>query len=456
MAEKGKEMNSSASSGASEKKSAETKNEKKEKKIVQVTPSEDYDLSRLTEYSGHTKIFRYLFVAERCKKFEAEAYKTAIAALKQTQNTHVYRKVFERLGEALGPSFGLDQAWADSVDKKAQQQLDRLEHELETAKTSLIKESIRMGNTELGNFHYHRGDMNSALRCYVKARDYCTSGEHIIEMCMNVIRVSIELSNFAHVLNYVAKAEQTPELKDKATIAKLKACAGLAHLEGRKYKNAAKKFIETSFDIGHNFSEILLPQDIAIYGGFCALASYDRQQLKTVIDNPQFKNFLELVPSIRDLINDFYNSKYASFLDNLEKFRLDLQLDLHLHDHIQGLYEKIRNKAIVQYFSPFVSIELKTMAEAFKTDITSLEKELSRLIMDGVISARIDSHNKRLYVREVDERTTTFDKALKMGSDFETHTKSLLLRVNLVRNDFIVKLPRNEKSEFQHQKKPNN
>jgi len=430
---------------------------KRKKKIAQVTPSDEFDLqTKIGDYTGHTKIFRLLFIAERCKKFQTEAYKAAISALKQTQNTAIYRRVFESIGDSvsLGPPFTVDQPWADSVDKKAQQQLDRLEHELETAKTSLIKESIRMGNIELGNFHYSRGDMNSALRCYVRARDYCTTGEHIIEMCMNVIKVSIEMGNFAHVLNYVSKAEQTPELKDKITVAKLKACAGLAHLENRKYKQAARKFIETSFDVGNNFTEIILPQDIAIYGGLCALATFDRQQLKKqVIDNAQFKNFLELVPSVRELINDFYNSKYATFLEHLEKFKLDLQLDIHLYDHIRGLYEKIRNKAIVQYFSPFVSVDMKTMAEAFKTDVGSLEKELSRLIMDGVIAARIDSHNKRLIAREVDERTTTFDKALKTGEEFERHTKALLLRVNLVRNDFIVKLPRNEKAEAHQHKK---
>eukprot|EP01120_Amphizonella_sp_Union-15-10_P005628 TRINITY_DN1688_c0_g1_i2.p1 TRINITY_DN1688_c0_g1~~TRINITY_DN1688_c0_g1_i2.p1 ORF type:complete len:453 (+),score=96.32 TRINITY_DN1688_c0_g1_i2:62-1420(+) len=449
------EHNKAKANNNSAETSKDNKKEQQKQQIPQVTPSEDFNLqAKIAEYTGHTKIFRLLFIAERCPKFSTEASKTAISALKQSQTTSLYRKVFEGLGDSLGPPFLFDSTWADSVDKKAQQLLDRLEHELETAKTSLIKESIRVGNIELGNHYYNRGDMNSALRCYVRARDYCTSGDHIIEMCMNVIKVSIEMGNFAHVLNYVSKAEQTPELKDKTTIAKLKACAGLAHLENRKYKQAARKFLETSFDLGYKFTQIILPQDIAVYGGLCALATLDRQQLKKeVIDNAQFKNFLELVPSLRDLIHDFYNSKYAPFLENLEKLRLDLQLDIHLHDHIRGLYEKIRNKAVVQYFSPFLSVDMKHMADAFKTDVESLEKELSRLIMDGVIAARIDSHNKRLYAREVDERTTTFDKALKMGDEFHQHTKALLLRVNLVRNEFTVKLPRPEKSDHPHHKK---
>jgi len=36
------------------------------------------------------------------------------------------------------------------------------------------------------------------------------------------------------------------------------------------------------------------------------------------------------------------------------------------------------------------------MAEAFNTTVTALEEELMQLILDGKISARIDSHNKAL------------------------------------------------------------
>jgi len=34
------------------------------------------------------------------------------------------------------------------------------------------------------------------------------------------------------------------------------------------------------------------------------------------------------------------------------------------------------------------------MAEAFNTTVSALEEELMQLILDGKISARIDSHNK--------------------------------------------------------------
>lgn len=68
-----------------------------------------------------------------------------------------------------------------------------------------------------------------------------------------------------------------------------------------------------------------------------------------------------------------------------------------MHDHVEFIYQKIRSKALIQYFSPFSSIDLNTMASAFNTNVAGLEKELSKLIMEDSISARIDSHNKVNY-----------------------------------------------------------
>jgi COP9 signalosome complex subunit 1 len=58
------------------------------------------------------------------------------------------------------------------------------------------------------------------------------------------------MNNYAHVANYVSKAEQTPDVNDPSVQAKLKVCSGLANLESKKYKIAAQKFIETNFNLG--------------------------------------------------------------------------------------------------------------------------------------------------------------------------------------------------------------
>ena len=98
-----------------------------------------------------------------------------------------------------------------------------------------------MGYNDFGDFYYAHGQLGEAFKSYVRTRDYCTTSKHIIHMCMSVILVSIEMGQFTHVTSYVSKAEQATEALDPITAAKLRCAAGLANLEAKKYKLAARK-----------------------------------------------------------------------------------------------------------------------------------------------------------------------------------------------------------------------
>ena len=69
---------------------------------------------------------------------------------------------------------------------------------------------VRMGHNDLGQHHVVTGNLNEALKCYMRTRDYGTTSRHTLDMCMHVIRVALLIPNYSHVLNYVSKAEQVP------------------------------------------------------------------------------------------------------------------------------------------------------------------------------------------------------------------------------------------------------
>ncbi len=94
------------------------------------------------------------------------------------------------------------------------------------------------------------------------------------------------------------------------------------------------------------------------------------------------------------MIFSFHESKYGQCLRLLEDMRENLLLDLHLAPHVRHLYSLIRNRGLVQYFSPYLSADMKLMASCFNTSVAALEEELMGLILDGQVQARIDSHNK--------------------------------------------------------------
>ena len=72
---------------------------------------------------------------------------------------------------------------------------------------------------------------------------------------------------------------------------------------------------------------------------------------------------------LRDLIKDFYNSRYASCLSALDTLMPSLLLDMHLGSHAAALYAQIRQRAIMQYVAPFTSVDLNVMARAFNSDV---------------------------------------------------------------------------------------
>lgn len=225
-------------------------------------------------------------------------------------------------------------------------------------------------------------------------------------------------------------------------VTRLKCAAGLAALAKKNYKLAARYFMQANFD--HcEFPEIISPNNVAMYGGLCALATYDRQEIqKNVISSSSFKLFLELEPQLRDIIFKFYESKYANCLKLLDEIKDNLLLDMYLAPHVNALYTQIRNRALIQYFSPYLSADMVKMAAAFNRTVPELENEVMHLILEGLIQARIDSHNKILYAKDTDQRSCTFEKAIGVAHKYRRRTKMLILRAAVLKNQIIVKVSR--------------
>jgi len=448
-------------------------NEQEQNYIVE-NPS--LDLEAISNaYSGLAKLYRLQFIAEHCPVYTVEALKLAISQCQNTYNTTLYQRLHRKLadsvaGTANGAGGGgnlpdvavgaadqgvgertvpaMDLNWVENRNKKFQLKLEKLDNDLKNYKSNSIKESIRRGHDDLGDHFLDGGDLANALKCYSRARDYCTSGRHVMSMCINVIKVSVYLQNWSHVISYVNKALATPELSEDNKVknnevlivmTRLKCAGGLADLMTRKYSAAAKQFLAASLD--HcDCPDLISPNNVAIYGGLTALATFDRAELfKQVISSTQFKLFLELEPQLRDVIQCFYDSRYGQCLKLLQEMKDNLMLDMYLAPHINTLFSMIRNRGLVQYFSPYSSADLNKMANSFNTTVTDLENELMKLILDGSIQARIDSHNKVLLAQDVDQRSQIFSKAVEMCELYQRRAKMLLLRSAIMKANINVK-----------------
>lgn len=302
-----------------------------------------------------------------------------------------------------------------------------------------------MGYDDLGQHYHSIGDLANSMKSYSRMRDHCTTSAHINIMKFRNMNVAIDQRNWMAVQTYVQSIRQTghkqPDVEKIS--AKLTAAAGLASLASGNYKEAAREFLNTDSRMAgakmddptdeERFNEVMTPNDIAVYGALCAMASMSREQLQSrVLDNASFRNYLELEPHIRRAISFFVSSKYSSCLSILESYKSDYLLDIYLQQHVETLYSEIRTKAIHQYFIPFSHVTLSAMAAAFATDETTIETELTSMVKKDQLDARIDLVDRVLRARRPNPRNEVLAEALAMAREYERTAHLRILRMEIL------------------------
>jgi COP9 signalosome complex subunit 1 len=254
-----------------------------------------------------------------------------------------------------------------------------------------------MGNEDLGNHYQAIGDLPRAFDSFSRMRQDVSMAKHIIDISKHLIEVAVEQKNWVAVSSNVQKIKgvMVPADEDRTLQPYLCATDGLALMDSGEYYNAALRFLQTEAGMGTTCNSIISPNDIAVYGGLCALATMERNELHTqVLENTNFRTYLELEPHIRRAITFFVNSRYSACLGVLEAYRTDYWLDIHLQKHIDDLYHLVRSKSIVQYFIPFSCVTLDSLNAAFMPPGKTIDKELAMMIQRKDLEARIDTQNR--------------------------------------------------------------
>lgn len=387
-------------------------------------------------YSSHARTDRLIFVAETSqdRSVQLEAVRLALQDVKAAVNLEAFKKLV-----ALGATSEADEEWAAAATQKVASRQAKLEADLAESKAGMIKESIRMAHKDIADFFYAIGDLQSAFRSYVRMRDHCSTPNQILAMCLAIIKVAFEVGNHVHVNNYVKKAEDLPNIgADKVTSGKLKCAAAMSALKSGHYKTAALLFKQVNAAMGSEYNDVIAPQDVANAGVLCGLATFNRAEMQEhLIDNIDFREYLESAPQMRLALHSFYNTQYAQCLEALSALRPPLASDPLLADKMPQLLDTIRRRALVQYLAPFRAVDLKTMATAFGISVGMLQSEIAALIVAGEVSARIDSDAGALHTQRTDQRVATYHHVLHMGEQYLRNTKALLLRANLQKHGFF-------------------
>lgn len=144
---------------------------------------DSFDLdSYASKYNRHGRIARLNFIAKKSPELEVDALRLLIRDAKIGRDTPLYRDLFARANGRIPEEATLDESWLREVDTNAATQLTKLKTEFANHRTEQIKEPIRMGNNDLGDFYFERGDLDNALKNYNKTR-YVLRSDRFKHLC---------------------------------------------------------------------------------------------------------------------------------------------------------------------------------------------------------------------------------------------------------------------------------
>ena len=395
------------------------------------------------KYAGNTRCIRcqYIYSKKEHEALHDEAARAAMEIARSDQASMMYKQLGALFGDKAA-GYGFTETELHEIERATRSSIDKKEIEVNQAGNAQDQEGMRVAINAVGNLYYKAGDYTQALKSFLRGKDLPTTPDHQFELCMNMVQTAINMKNFLNASNYVQKALSVPNLTDVQR-AMAQAAYGLVNLENKLYKEAARAFLEVTQHISGSFNYVIADEDIAIYAGLCALATFDREELRSKVNSSsQFKYFLSLQPAIGSAITAMINCNYVELMGVLEQYRGGLKYDLYMGDIIEDIYTDIRNRALLQYFSPFKSASIEVAAQAFNADVATIEKELAQLIMDGKLQARIDSAQKILHATFSDQRYLTFKKSIDCGERFIRDLQIVLLRSNMLKQSFILRQAR--------------
>lgn len=170
----------------------------------------------LTVSSDRSIVERLVHITAACPAVAVQALQLALDQVFKMRDTNLYFSVRSAYEQCQGNSQGqlppiteiapLDQKWIDETAAKNAAEKNKLEVELKTYSSNMIKESIRvrarsstssttflrsaqMAHRDLANYYRAVGDQASALKHYTKSREFCTTSHHVLDMCFSIIEV---------------------------------------------------------------------------------------------------------------------------------------------------------------------------------------------------------------------------------------------------------------------------
>eukprot|EP01118_Nematostelium_gracile_P006860 TRINITY_DN2213_c0_g1_i1.p1 TRINITY_DN2213_c0_g1~~TRINITY_DN2213_c0_g1_i1.p1 ORF type:complete len:224 (+),score=56.76 TRINITY_DN2213_c0_g1_i1:1731-2402(+) len=211
---------------------------------------------------------------------------------------------------------------------------------------------------------------------------------------------------------------------------KLKVYEALYFMATRRFKEAAKLFLETISTF--TAVELLDYDTYILYTVLMCVVSLDRVTLKTkVLHAPEILQVIEKMPTLGSLMYNLYNCNYAPFFVALAELTEIMKRNRFLAPHSGYYCKEMRVLGYTQMLESYRSVHLENMAQAFGVTPEFLDKEISRFIASSRLHCKIDKVGGIIETNRPDSKNAQYQNTIKQGDALLNRVQKLSRVINL-------------------------
>jgi COP9 signalosome complex subunit 1 len=396
----------------------------------------------IRRYRGATIISRLEFVYKRLPEVEdRRAVATALMSyLKSIKNTVEYKKWHERLevsGEMslLEPKSELE-TWIYSTDAENKREQTSLQSEVQSAKVNGVKDNIRIAYENLAKFECNCGNLDEAMKCHIRIREYCMTPAQNFDAHMEALATAVVQGNWPKASQYCSRLEN-----DYAGLSAVSAAGALIDIHDRHYDRAASKLRDVRASEAVDFNALYSAHDAAMYCIFTNLATSSRSTIRqTMVDCKigNVKEYYEVIPELRNIVQHYIDGRFDAVFTELSAMVPTLSLDIHFSEHVESLLIQIRDRCVLEYFEPYECVKMSKMATALGVSMDEVHDITIHMITTGQLPARIDAQSQTLHRRKLDDYRATMDAVLRVTEKQEKEMIANYMRLSMIKKGFIA------------------
>ncbi|XP_058030135.1 26S proteasome non-ATPase regulatory subunit 6 [Ahaetulla prasina] len=338
---------------------------------------------------------------------------------------------YESLCKSL--DWPVDTDLLNKMKKANEDELKRLEDELEDAEKNLGESEIRDAMMAKAEYLCRIGDKEAALTAFRKTYDKTVALGHRLDIVFYLLRIGLFYMDNDLITRNTEKAKsytREEEGGDWDRRNRLKVYQGLYCVAIRDFKQAAELFLDTVSTF--TSYELMDYKTFVTYTVYVSMIALERPDLREkVIKGAEILEVLHSLPKVRQYLFSLYECRYSVFFQSLASVEQEMKKDWLFAPHYRYYVREMRIHAYSQLLESYRSLTLGYMADAFGVCVEFIDQELSRFIAAGRLHCKIDKVNEIVETNRPDSKNWQYQETIKKGDLLLNRVQKLSRVINM-------------------------